>query len=357
MGRSERGVLRMAVVLVFAAMATAGIVAVRTSFGSVGAAPSAGHLASSLAAAANPPETSVVQVTEAVATTTTTTTTSSAPPTTQAARPPTTKAAGSPPYAVTSRQFVLVDRSRAAPDRGVPPTAQFRTMRTVVLRPSHAPGPLPLVVFAHGFDSEPETYRPLLSAIAAAGYVVAAPELAGSAHALAGSPVRDISDQARDLSFVLTAMLDREGRAIDSTRVAAAGHSDGGSAVATLADNSAFRDQRFSAYAVLSGAIPDQVSEGSWRSGATSGELLVTVGDQDEYGNSSSSESVFDTSSLHGAFARVSPGDHSQMYLGGSGLAQSVRTMIVRFLDVATSHEHPRLSAATLGDGFAIRLR
>jgi dienelactone hydrolase len=257
------------------------------------------------------------------------------------------------PLPFTVQNVTLIDSSRLPPDRGVNRGTVARTMRTVIRRPAGSTGPLPLIVFAHGYDAEPETYGRLLDAWASAGYLVAAPELPGSAHDLAGQPVRDIADQARDLSFVLTALLDGQAGPIDVSRVAAAGHSDGASAVATLALNSAFSDTRFSAYLVLSGAIPDQVVEGAWNSPARTGQLLVTVGDHDEFGNLTESEAVFDTATLPGAFVRVPGGDHLQIYTGDSQLAGVVRATTLQFLDVVIKdpNDSSASSFAALGRG------
>jgi predicted dienelactone hydrolase len=87
-----------------------------------------------------------------------------------------------------------------------------------------------VVVFAHGFDAEPETYLPLLDAWAAAGYLVAAPEFPGSAANLPGTPIEtDIAEQAQDVSFVISQLLSGVAGPLDPTRIAVAGHSDGGS--------------------------------------------------------------------------------------------------------------------------------
>jgi dienelactone hydrolase len=258
-----------------------------------------------------------------------------------------------PPFPITMQDLTLVDPSRRPADRATTETVLARSLRTVVRRPFGPAGPLPLIVFAHGYDTEPETYDPLLDTWASAGYVVAAPELPGSARDLPGSPIRDIAEQARDLSFIVTALLAGPVGPIDSSRVVAAGHSDGASAVATLALNSSFTDTRFTAYVVLSGAIPTQVTEGTWGASAP-GQLLVTVGDHDEYGNLAASEAVFDTANLAGAFVRVPGGDHSRIYVGDSVLADTVRSMTVQFLDLALHETESSPSWATFEDNATV---
>jgi dienelactone hydrolase len=233
-------------------------------------------------------------------------------------------------------------------------------MRVVIRRPERTDGALPLIVFAHGYDTEPETYDRLLDTWAAAGYMVAAPELPGSAHDLPGTPLRDIGDQARDISFVTTWLLSGAGGPVDPTRVIAAGHSDGASAVAALAQNTAYFDSRFAAYVVLSGAIPREVTDGTWGTGHDHAYLLVTVGDNDEYGNLPDSEAVFDAVNLPGAFVRVVDGDHSKMYTDDSPQADSVRALTVQFLDLALNRNAHTTSAwETLAEnaGFIVRRR
>ena len=68
-----------------------------------------------------------------------------------------------------------------------------------------APGPFPLIVFGHGFAVTPAPYAALLRAWARAGYVVAAPVFPlGNANAPGGPNERDLVNQPRDMSFVIT---------------------------------------------------------------------------------------------------------------------------------------------------------
>ena len=52
--------------------------------------------------------------------------------------------------------------------------AATRTLTTTVTYPSSG-GPFPLIVFAHGYQLGPANYGQIMRAIAAGGYVVAAP--------------------------------------------------------------------------------------------------------------------------------------------------------------------------------------
>lgn len=241
------------------------------------------------------------------------------------------------PTAIISDEITFEDSSRPAPDRDGADDPGRRRLRTLLRWPATATGPVPLVVFAHGYDTTPESYEPLLDTWAAAGYLVAAPDLPGSASDLPGTPVRDIADQARDLSFVTTELLNRYPAAIDPRRIVVAGHSDGGSAVALIAFNSRFTDRRFVAYAILSGARPDDVEPGGWELGFRDRRALITVGDRDEYDNLSAAQTLYDSTTLPATLVIVRGGDHRDIYLDSTPAAASLRDTIVAFLDAATT--------------------
>ena len=160
--------------------------------------------------------------------------------------------------AVHVRLFRFVDRSRTIrlPDgRRIP-----RSLETVVRYPV-AQGPHPLIVFAHGFALTPATYSRLLDAWARDGYVVAAPFFPLEQADAPGGPTQsDLVNEPRDMSFVITSLLAlnaRRGGAIEGriapSRVAVAGHSDGGVAALAVAYDRRFRDPRIRAAIVLSG--------------------------------------------------------------------------------------------------------
>jgi dienelactone hydrolase len=246
----------------------------------------------------------------------------------------TTRPIPQPPYPVEDETITLVDPSRDTPARGDVPASRGRVLVTDIRRPVGPAGPLPLVVFAHGWNSNPTVYESLLDSWAAAGYLVAAPVLPDSADTLPGTPVSNYPDQALDLSFVITSLLGGRAGPVDPNRIAVAGHSDGGTDVALLALNPSYADHRVRAYLSLSGEIPAGVP-GPWGV-ATPGSLLVAVGTEDQYGLLPKATQVFDTASMTGkVLLRVTGGDHLTMYVGPSPEAVALRAETVRFLNDA----------------------
>ncbi len=136
-----------------------------------------------------------------------------------------------------------------------------RTLDTTVRYPTTG-GPYPLIVFAHGFALTPVTYGVLLSAWARAGYVVAAPWFPlEKANAPGGPKESDLINEPNDISFVISRLLTLNGRLggvlagrIDPTKIAVAGHSDGGVAALAVAYGRHLRDRRLRAAIVMSGA-------------------------------------------------------------------------------------------------------
>jgi dienelactone hydrolase len=281
-------------------------------------------------------------------------TTSRAPPTT-VARSTTTRAPGTtapggstttttkpagPPYQVTTQTLHFVDNSRDT-EYSDGSTSSGRVLDTVVYKPEGAPGALPVVIFAHGWSSDPGVYDTLLSTWAAAGYLVAAPVFPDNSDLVTSDPVTDFGAQAKDLSFVLTQILNGVAGPVDPKRVAAAGHSDGGSDVAVLALDPNYTDSRFKAYLSLSSEIPDFALDGPWTANPA-GSLLVAVGSYDDYGLQPSSDAVFNTSAMPSrVLLTVDGGDHLYMYVGSSDEAAALRRDTVTFLNAALATRTP----------------
>jgi len=253
--------------------------------------------------------------------------------------PTTTTSAPQPPYPVDDETVDLLDPTRDTPARGDVPGSAGRVLVTQIRRPVGPTGPLPLVVFAHGWNSNPVVYQVLLDTWAAAGYLVAAPTFPDSANTLPGTPVEDFADEARDLSFVISSLIGGRAGPVDPSRIAVAGHSDGGSDVDVLALDPNFADPRIRAYLSMSGDI--QVGlPGPW-DGATAGAFEAIVGTDDQYDELPKTTQAFDTADMQKVLITVANGDHLGMYVGSTAVSVALREETLRFFSAALGPATP----------------
>lgn len=121
----------------------------------------------------------------------------------------------------------LEDRSRPVVVKGHVVAATRRLPTFVWLPPGT--GPHPLVVFAHGYDVGPLTYVRFCAAIAAAGYVVAAPSFpAADPGRGLGLDRVELPAEARDVAFVASSLRSESfAGAIAPGSFGVVGHSDG----------------------------------------------------------------------------------------------------------------------------------
>jgi dienelactone hydrolase len=251
----------------------------------------------------------------------------SAPPTTDPPAPA-DPSSGSAPFPVDRVDLTVVDP--ALGDRSVS-VAIWYPLRT---------GPQPLVVFAHGYATTPDTYEPFLAGLASAGYVVAAPrsyatrayEGGGDTAVPApdepapddpqpsalrfadddtppatdepadqpadeGGPtvVFDFDDQRLDFVAVMDVLLGGDAPSevqghISPGKVGVIGHSDGGVSAAAVAFNSIVGDGRVGAAVIASGDYG--YFGGSWFAEG-SPALLALHGDADGVNPVSSSVRLF----------------------------------------------------------------
>jgi fermentation-respiration switch protein FrsA (DUF1100 family) len=183
-----------------------------------------------------------------------------------AAPPPAVAAATSATVATTTMTFI--DTSRSTPPWDGMPARPSRTLVTTIWYPAPSgsattsrQGPYPLIVFAHGLGGSPQGYSTLLTAWAAAGYVVAAPLFPlSSGETPGGADAGDIANQPGDMSFVIGQVLKADktpngplSGLIDPNEIGAAGHSNGAITTLGLIANSCCRDTRVKAAVIMAG--------------------------------------------------------------------------------------------------------
>lgn len=179
-------------------------------------------------------------------------------------------------HAVGQTTETYVDTRRDTPEWASQPRLPSRTLVTTVLYPATgtpspnpvpgappdtAGGPYPLVVFAHGLGSTPQAYVHLLSAWAAAGYVVAAPRFPLSSSQTAGGPdAADVVHQPGDMRYVVASVLRQSAGGpgplaglVDPHEVGAAGHSNGAISTLGLVADTCCKDARVKAAVVMAG--------------------------------------------------------------------------------------------------------
>ena len=137
-----------------------------------------------------------------------------------------------------------------------PSVGGSKTTPTVRARPDYSGGPFPVVVFAHGFDTLPSTYAPLLTYWVNAGYVVVAPlfpdenaneiaSLGDASSTQLETAESDIVNEPYDIAYVVGDVESAASGAatsgaswlkglVEPGKYALAGHSDGAQAVAAL---------------------------------------------------------------------------------------------------------------------------
>jgi fermentation-respiration switch protein FrsA (DUF1100 family) len=231
------------------------------------------------------------------------------------------------PFDVGVLHVTYTDTSRSTDARGDTPASESRVIPVTVRYPiagaasdtetPDAPaeiGSFPLVVFAHGFDVSADTYATIEHQLASAGFVVAAPDFPLTSSALPGPAIEsDVSNQAADVSFVITSILDASEvpaplfGVIDPTEVGVVGHSDGGVTAAAVAYNSTVADPRIGAAVILSGA--EARYDGSWFTTA-SPPLLAIHGTADEVNSFESSTTLFDDATGPKMLVGVDGGSH-----------------------------------------------
>ena len=277
-------------------------------------------------------------------------------------------AASSGPVATTTMTFV--DTSRSTPPWNGMPARPSRTLVTSIWYPPQPSGSVPtagggaypLIVFAHGLGGSPQDYRRLLTAWAAAGYVVAAPLFPLSSSETPGGPDGgDIGNQPGDMSFVIDQLLKASAASngplsglIDPNEIGAAGHSNGAITTLGLVANSCCRDTRITAAVVMAGTT-EGLGRGRYQL-AEAPPLLVVQDLHDGLVPYADAVAVFNSARGPKALLALDWDSHpdptgSSAHMAASGVVGPTSSPVTKsttaFFNAFLKHEHGALRAVS----------
>jgi dienelactone hydrolase len=284
------------------------------------------------------------------------------------AAPSAATAAGSTSVATTTMTFV--DTSRSTPPWDEMPGKPSRSLVTTVWYPERPSGSVatsgvgryPLIVFAHGLGGSPQDYQQLLSAWAAAGFVVAAPLFPLSSSQTPGGPDGgDIGNQPGDMSSVIDHVLSASAASggvlsglVDPSEIGAAGHSNGAITTLGLVANSCCRDTRVKAAVVMAGTT-EGLGRGSYDL-AKSPPLLVVSDVHDGLVPYADAVAVFNQARGPKAVLALdwdssSDSTGSTAHMASSGVVGPTSGQVIKattdFFNAFLKHEHRALQAVS----------
>ena len=219
-----------------------------------------------------------------------------------------------------------------------------RALPTLLLVPDVSPStPVPVMVFAHGWNNEPSGYLDFLTAIASSGIIVAAPTSPGMA---AGYPLLPIAEadptQVADLRSVLTQVLALNlGLALDRSAIIEAGQSRGALSVVTTAFNPSHLDARVRAFVSLS-ALDGSLDSARNSSFAddNSAPIFFAGSYSDEYGLWPDSQRLFNSASAPSGLLGIGRGEsHLSPWQDSTGFHVAIWQAIVDFCRWVTAHD------------------
>jgi predicted dienelactone hydrolase len=277
-------------------------------------------------------------------------------------RPTSTTVPARPPYPVGTLSFTVTEAATA----GTGPRSFVTYVRYPAetgtgspgggaATPLRAGGPFPLVVFSGGYAFDPEGYSTLLDAWAAAGYVVADP-VYPSTSPTSPQPLdeSDIVHHPGDLSAVITALV-QAGRgsgagpvaalagAVDTSSIAAIGHSDGGDVTLAASVGSCCRDPRIDAAVILSGA--ELAAFGGTYFSSPDLPLLVVQGTDDDINPPGCSVQLYDQAPPPKYYLSMLGQSHQSPYLQPGTALDTVQQVVVDFLDATLRGSGPARAA------------
>jgi hypothetical protein len=197
----------------------------------------------------------------------------------------------------------------------------------------------PLIVFAPGYRQCGTSYSALLRQWASAGYVVAAVDFPLTNCHVAEPDESDLSNQPADMAFVIGRLLSLSARPrhrltglISASRVAVAGHSDGGDTVAAMAAASCCRYPGLRAVIVLAGAEWAPLP-GTWFTAPTP-PMLFVQGTADTWNPPAASMQLYggDTTGTR-YYLALFGADHFSPYEGVRAPEPVVERVTIDFLD------------------------
>jgi fermentation-respiration switch protein FrsA (DUF1100 family) len=265
-------------------------------------------------------------------------------------------------YSVGERVVTFVDETRSTAKNRFYPGATNRSLRTRLYypevdgAPARAGAPFPLVLYSHGFTGSPEAYSRLLQEIAAAGYVVAAPQYPLTHATAPGGPtLADVVNQPADAGFVIDQVIEgRQGTEflrglVDGDRIGVGGHSLGGITTYGLAYNSCCTHAGIKAAFPIAGAASAFPRETFF---ADNTPLLAIHGDHDDTVSYSSGHDAWERAQAPKYFLTVINGEHSSEARGGTTPKQRVvAESILLFLDAYVRGNRDALTELTaIGD-------
>jgi dienelactone hydrolase len=160
-------------------------------------------------------------------------------------------------------------------------TVRYPVLRAALASSQAAGGNFPLVAFAPGFMQCSAAYRYLLHQWASAGYVVAGVNFPRTNCHIIKPDEPDLSNEPADVAYVIRRLvaLSRQSQGplsglIAASKIAVAGHSDGGNLAAAMAGASCCQDYKIRASIVLAGNEWPW-SGASWFAGHTPPMLFV----------------------------------------------------------------------------------
>jgi pimeloyl-ACP methyl ester carboxylesterase len=255
-------------------------------------------------------------------------------------------------YSVAERWYTFTEHATPAlDDRVLHVTVRYPDVGRA--QKSGAPGTseFPLIVFAPGYRQCSAIYSILLREWASAGYVVAAVNFPRTNCNDTSPDEADLVNQPADLTFVIQQLDQMSSQPsgalsglINATRVAVAGHSDGGDTVAAMAAMSCCRYPGLRAAVVLAGAEWPAFS-GRWF-GAPTAPMLFVQGTADAWNPQAASLQLYQADrSGPRYYLQLAGADHFAPYEGDGAPEPIVAHVTIDFLDRYLAGDPSMLSA------------